>query len=87
MQLMFTIFLMFLVFLVICSYCDGSYGSSTDRHETYGLLCDSVKDIYSSLALYPLSSIVLDSQIYSLSSTWAVAQLGVLHISLDFEAQ
>jgi hypothetical protein len=29
-----------------------------------------------SLTLYPHSSLVLDSQIYSLSSSWAVAQMG-----------
>jgi hypothetical protein len=54
--------------------------SLTVRHETYELLGDSVKDIYSSLTFYPLSSLVLDSQLYSLSSPWAVAQLDVTNM-------
>ena len=47
------------------------------RSGTYGWSGDPQGDIYSSLTLHPLSSLVLDSQIYSLYSSWAVAQLGL----------
>jgi hypothetical protein len=55
--------------------CDGSYGRSRDlriRHEAHGPLRDWLKGytVYSSLTLDPLSSLVLDSQIYPLSSPW-----------------